>query len=443
MTNTKLNTYLQYLGFALVAYMPFHVFLSRWLSLYTGGLMVWEMGKDFVTIAALSISLYIIIRDKLWKNSYIAVLLALSVTYAFMHLVFLLSPALDRHAIVTATLYNGRLFAYLFIGITIGSTSDTEQLKRLQKLLIIVSTITVVFALFQYLLPKDLLSHFGYSIERGARPNFFIDDKPQFPRVMATLRDPNSYGAYLILPITMLWLIFLKNIKRNKYKVLLGLLILHIVAILLTFSRSSIIGLSISLLISTTATYSRQLKYYSRKYVHLILIALIFLVISGIAMRNSSIVQNVVFHSDQTTIEADPNEKRIAVQQQAVSDIIKNPVGHSPGSAGQVAFGNRKLPGIITENYYLQIAYEIGVLGFVIFLLILIITYLLLVKSKKSTIRTVLIGSFWGYVFIALLTHLWSNEAVSVQWWLTAGMVIGYSLTLFKADTASTTKVST
>jgi hypothetical protein len=430
--------YLPIFGFGLIIYMPFHLLLSRWLSLYTGGLMVWEVGKDILTLIALIISIYVIIKNNLLKNPYLKALFVLSIFYGLIHLVFLLSPIVDRHAVIVATTYNGRLIAYLFIGIAATTMSDKNYFNRLQKLIIIISTITVIIAIFQYLLPKDLMTHFGYSIERGAKPNFFIDDKPQFPRLMSTLRDPNSYGAYLIFPITLLWISIINNYKKNKSKFLVIILLAHFIVLFLTYSRSALIGVIASMGISTAIMHTSSIKKILRKYLKIIPVIMLVLGVGLVMGQKNTIVQNIIFHSDRQTVEADPNEKRIAVQKQAIENILRNPEGHSPGTAGQVAFSNRKLPGIITENYYLQIAYEVGLVGLLVFVCIIVLTYLLILSSRDTKGKALLLSTLWGYLIISFLTHLWSNEAVSVQWWFTSGVMIGQSVYLNRAGKAAT-----
>ena len=47
--------YIPYFGaLGLLIYMPFHIFLSQWLSTYTGGLEAWKIGKD-VSILLLAV----------------------------------------------------------------------------------------------------------------------------------------------------------------------------------------------------------------------------------------------------------------------------------------------------------------------------------------------------------------------------------------------------
>lgn len=123
---------------------------------------------------------------------------------------------------------------------------------------------------------------------------------------------------------------------------------------------------------------------------------------------------------------ADPNELRIQLQARAADDIMADPEGHGPGTAGIVSIGNPH-GAYLTENYFLQIGYEIGVIGLLVFLALLAVVYRMVLGVRRDDVRAVLIGSFWAYILMSLLIHLWSNEAVAAQWWLLAGLAIGVS----------------
>jgi len=413
--------------YILLAYMPFHLFLSRWLSLYTGGLGQWAAGKDILTLMLLVLALFIAFKDKLFKSKPLLIATLLMVAYGITHLLFIIFDREDQHtrSFIIATLYNGRIFAYLFIGIVAALSIERLELRRLTRLLIIVSTITCLFAFVQYLLPKDLMEHFGYSIERGVKPSFFIDDKPGFPRVMSTVRDPNSYGAYLIVPITLLWGVFIKG-SYHKLKIA-GLLLAHMLALFLTFSRGAWLGAILSLLITSFYLYRNKLWRLWHRH-KLIIIALGVVVIAGtLVFRNTYVFQNVILHSDKSTVMADPNELRVQLQTQATDGILDDPEGHGPGTAGLVSIGNPNGT-FLTENYFLQIGYEVGLTGLVLFLMLLVLTYRALVKSSENLLRVVLLSSFWAYFLISFLIHLWSNEAVAAQWWLLTGLIFGDSL---------------
>jgi hypothetical protein len=147
-----------------------------------------------------------------------------------------------------------------------------------------------------------------------------------------------------------------------------------------------------------------------------------------VAFQDSYLVQNVIFHADESTVLADPNELRVSLTRDAVEKIIKTPEGSGPGSAGLVSINNPK-GGVLTENYYLQVAYEVGWLGIVLFLsILLIIIHQLLTLSHNNPVAAVLLSALVGYLIYSLLIHLWSNEALALQWWLLTGIVLGTTL---------------
>lgn len=410
--------------YALLAYMPFHLFLSRWLSLYTGGLGQWDAGKDIFTCIVVSVCGFLFFKEKLYKHKYTRLLFTLLAAYFLLHLSFLVFDW-SGHAhrpFVVATLFNGRIFAWLFIGLIAGLLSSDFQRKTLLKILLITSTITCVFALVQYILPKDLMEHFGYSIERGAKPSFFIDDKIDFPRVMSTVRDPNSYGSYLIMPLSILWFLLLKNrLPRVKAA---ALLLLHALALFLTFSRGAWLGAFIALAIVAGMLYKSQLISFVRRYSPFLMVAVLLMAGMIFIFRDTYVFKNVILHSDESTIEADPNELRVHLQQLAIEGIVEDPQGHGPGTAGLVSISNPKGT-FLTENYYLQIAYEVGIFGLLILLSIFIATLHQLLSIKEISAKAVLVGCFVAYSFIAILIHLWSNESVAAQYMLVTGLLIG------------------
>jgi hypothetical protein len=297
---------------------------------------------------------------------------------------------------------------------------------------VLIASVVALFGVLQYFLPSDLLTNVGYSLERGVKPLFFIDDRPELPRVMSTLKDPNSLGAYLIIPILLVGFSLVKNsvneqlfIRPLRREVMLGMLWVMLLALILTFSRGALLGLFISIITLLCIVTGERAWVWIKKYWYLVLIIISIFVISVVALRNTAIVQDYVFHAAVSTDQEDPNEKRVILVQDAIDDIVDTPEGSGPGSAGLVAITNPK-GGILTENYYLQIAYEVGWLGFALFVAILSITaYQLSKMASKSPVAAVLLSALMAYLFYALLIHLWSNEALALQWWILTGVVLG------------------
>jgi hypothetical protein len=418
--------------------MPLHVGIVQSASLLTGGLEVWKAAKDVLVFVAAPLLLYIAYRRGLFQDKTFRLLAILVAAYALLHGLYLvLDTSDDTVTTIIASVYNTRLYLFLLLGYIVGSAKrGTIYLQYLVTATVLIATAVAIFGVLQYFLPSDLLTHVGYSVERGVKPLFFIDDKPDLPRVMSTLKDPNSFGAYLIVPLLITGYALVKRrvndvlfVRPFRREVLAVMLMVQVAALLLTFSRGallgSVIGLLTILFIATGGHLLRLLKQYW------LVLVVCLVVCAGIFMasKDTYFVQNVIFHADESTIEADPNEKRITLYDQAVEEIIDTPEGHGPGTAGLVSIRNPQ-GGLLTENYYLQIAYEVGWLGVILFVALLCIVawQLCRLAKKGDSLALVLFGSLVGYVFYSLLIHLWSNEAVALQWWLLAGAALALTL---------------
>ena len=413
----------------LFLYMPFHTFISVWLSTYTGGLEFWKIWKDVLTalVTILCIATVFLMgkASKLYKN-----LIILIGLYALLHVILFFTTSQPVLTGALAFIYNLRIFCYLIIGYSLAilaifhlPTSNFQNLlNKYFKILVLLSTVVCFIAVLQYFLPKDILTHFGYAVDRGVKPNFFIDDKPDLFRVFSTLRDPNSLGAFLILPITFLTQKLIKNWKTDRRMFLAGLLILHVWVLLLTFSRSTLLATVLSVGVLMALTNVKTIKKYKNQTFLAVTILCVAMLGFVYVLRDQYLVQNVVFHADESTILQSPNELRASLAQKAINGIVDEPLGHGPGTAGLVS---TRLPnGLLTENYFLQILYEVGIFGFAIFIAILFLVVQKLWSLRQNDTAKVLLASFAGLVFANLLFHTWSNEAVSISWFLLAGLAL-------------------
>lgn len=436
----KFFQYPVWLSCLLLAYMPFHIFLSQSVSLLTGGLEYWKIAKDLIVLVSTPIIILILKSKRLLNQKIIKTVLLIGSAYLLIHLTyFLLNSTLDKQSTLLATVYNLRPIALLLIGIAGGYALESpDKLNKLAKLTLSISSLVALLAIIQYFLPKDILENFGYSIARGVKPIFYIDDKPNLPRVMSTIRDPNSLGAYLIVPITGLT-VFIRKSKKVNY-LWVFLLCLHLIALVLTFSRSAWVGLVLSVGCFLVIEYKNKVGHINTKTI-VFITALVLIVTSTVFIaKNNYVVENVILHSDESTISNDPNELRAVFQKEAVLSILEKPQGYGPGTAGLVAISNPK-GGLLTENYFLQIGYEVGLIGLALFCWIYAISLIGLKeifsrqKNKLTTkFSLILFCSAVGYIPVALLNHLWSNEAVVGQWWVLTGIVIGVNLLLTKSE---------
>jgi hypothetical protein len=431
--NRIFDDYLKWIALGLIVYMPLHVFLVQWLSTYTGGLDTWKAAKDIMIVILVPVLIFLSYRRGLFQDKTFRRLMIVGGLYTLLHGLFVLFDQLDdTYSAIVGSVYNTRLLGYLLLGYLVGSARDgARYLKLLLTATVIIASLVALFGIMQYFLPSDLLTHVGYSLERGVKPLFFIDDKPDLPRVMSTLKDPNSLGAYLILPILLTgFATFKEKVNKDTFirpfrrEVLAVMLVMQFIALALTFSRGALLGLGLSIVTLLCIVTGKKLIIHLKKYMLLIFVLLLLLVSSTFLFWDSYTFQNIVFHADESTVLANPNELRVSLTQDAVEDVLESPLGQGPGSAGLVAITNPQ-GGVLTENYYLQVAYEVGWLGLLLFIAILsTIIYQLSSMARSNTATAVLLASLAGYLFYSLLIHLWSNEAVALQFWLLAGAAL-------------------
>ncbi len=418
MTYKKIDRMLFAVTVALMVYMPFHVFLSQSSSLVTGGLEIWKAAKD-VVLYALALACFVrVVQVGGWSNRFFRLITVAFIAYAALHGLLVVSHSensLDNELL--GCIYNLRFEAAFMIGYY-NAVVKKQAAALFARLAVYVATLVAVLGVFQYFTPRDLLSHFGYSIERGVKPNFFIDDKPDLPRVMSVMRDPNTLGAFLLLPFSLYTKGF-GTYKDRRCTVLAGTAML--LCLWLTFSRSAWLGLIIVVLTMVLILRQNNAWRLFTKYRMYLLVAIVFGATALYAARGTYVVQNTLLHADKSTVQRDSNELRLDFTKNALSQIKKSPFGHGAGTAGLVSIRNSKAV-VLTEDYYLQIAYEVGVGGLLLFMGILYLVAMRLWALRLySDTAMALLASLAALSFINLLLHMWSGEAVVLYWWLLAG----------------------
>lgn len=165
----------------------------------------------------------------------------------------------------------------------------------------------------------------------------------------------------------------------------------------------------------------RQLRVLGVTAAGLLLVAASGLIV----FRNSYVVQNVVFHADQSTTLEDPNELRLRFIKESIDGVLAVPLGSGPGTAGLASIRNNVQGVQLNENYYLQVATEVGIVGLLLFLAIIVLVARSLNGARSNDLFAVaLLASFAGLAFTNTLVHIWSNEAVAYTWWGLAGLML-------------------
>lgn len=402
--------------------LPFHAFLSTWGGTTIGPLLLWKSWKEILLIIlALPLLIYLAqnvsVAQKIWERGINKVVFA----YVIITLIWSLFSTANITAIAAGLAFNLRFFAIFLLAqiLVLSAHRWVEILKNFAGPVLLGVTIVIsVLAVAQVtVLPSDFLSHFGYNEDSTIAPVITVDENPDAPRAFATLRGPNTLGAFLILPIALaVAFLFAKKHRISSYLTLgLGSL-----ALLLTGARSAWIGAAVSILalFILELPKDRLLKAIKWGAVPVILVSslLIWLAVTVPALRLA------IFHSspgDPSLFEGSTQEHWEATLR-GIKEVVASPVGGGVGSAGPASFYSDE-PNL-AENYYVQIAQETSVIGLGIFIVICILVARRLWFERKSVWPKALLASFLGLAVINLFLHGWADDPTSMIWWAMAGL---------------------
>jgi hypothetical protein len=409
---------------------PFHAFLTIWGSTIVGHYTALRLWDDVGLLALFGISVYWLVRDKLLREWFTGSLLVrLILAYAGLTLLLgLVSWAkgdVTPKALAYGVLVNLRLFVW-FLAVLLAAQRSPWLRRMWPKLLLIPAAIVIVFAVLQYtVLPHDFLGHFGYNATTNIAPIETINHNSHYIRVQSTLRGANPLGAYLVLILSSLGALYV----RGKRKAVCGTFgVVALLALYATGSRSAWIGSLVSLAVIVWF----QLKGPRGRIMFGVIGALVLLIGAGgyLLARNNSGVQNAVLHTqDHSTISETSNEAHVSALKDGVEDVMHQPLGAGPGTAGPASVYNASHGSRIAENYYVQVAQEVGWLGLALFLSIAVLVVMELYgQIGSSRLALALFASFFGLAFVNLLSHAWVDDTLAYLWWGLAGIALAQPL---------------
>lgn len=420
-TVNKFSTWLSRVVAVILALLPFHALLTTWAGSNLGHLDIWRSWKELLFLIMVPPAVWLIWQDSKLKNwlvrSWIVRFFGI---YVLLHLV-LGAVAYANNEVNTAALAYSFVINLRFIGFFIlcmvVAAHSNFLIRHWPKILLIPAGAVVVFGLLQkFLLPYDFLRHFGYG--KATIPAFHtIDNDPNLLRIQSTLRGPNPLGAYLVLILSTL-LTFLRNLR--VVPVGLGAFFGAMVVLLYSHSRSAWVGFAFALITFGLLSFSHKIK----TWLTIMGISLLVLVGGIYLFRSSDTVEETFFHdSPSVAAPQTSNEARTESLKRGALDVIHEPLGRGPGTAGPASARNSE-PARISENYFLQIGQEVGIIGVAVFIAINTLLVKQLWKKRDEQLAKILIASFAGLTFINLLSHAWTDDTVSYIWWGLAGVSI-------------------
>lgn len=398
----------------LVALMPFHAFLSVWLGSELGHRALIQSWKEALLILLGGLAVWLVVRDpaRLQRLRQPLVLAAAGLAGLGLLITAVTRPGL---AATVFGLKTDLEFIALFILAIL--VAGPVFVRRLVWTALAAGAGVVAFGLLQiYIWPPSFLIGFGYGADT-IQPYLMLDPVTKSLRFPATLGGPNQLGTYLIL---ILALCLVAGWRRRRHW-LLALVPATSLVLVYTYSRAAWIGaLAATTLVLFGLTPARFRQWFIISTASLMLLVL---AATPWALGQNTNLQHYILHDAGKIKTAVPSSDDLhaASLQEGLQAILEHPFGHGLGTAGPAVFHTGAGP--IIENHYLQIGYEFGLAGLLLWLAVLVLVARQLWQSAINGNRPALalFGALAGISTSALFLPVWADSTLVFTFWTLAG----------------------
>ncbi len=398
--------------------LPFHAaivtFLKSFLGLGNVSYVILTLWKEFILFGILAnIAISRINNKEKLKFEFIDYLIVL---FGVLAILVSLINHIDLKTFIYGIRYDFEIFAVFYVARNL--KFNKEEIISFFKRSFPVVVAVALFAIIQHFLPNDFLKHLGYQTGEwtpGSVSAFQLIGDTQILRSQSFFSGPNQLGLFL----TSAFIFYLSQYglfkKELNSKLLIGLLLLVLIALVFTFSRSAWIILIAGIIL---IAFNHFKKYWLNItiFIAMFVVLLIPLFFSNNIVSENKIINNYVLHQGSTQERIDRFNSNL--------DIFKrNPFGLGAGTSGLAAFTlDSSNKNIIPENWFLQIGVEYGYVGLILYILIIASLIYKTTKSKNQF-------AFSGFLIIAitsiysLFLPIWTDAPSNFWIWLMIGLI--------------------
>ncbi len=383
--------------------MPFHAFMSIYIGYLGANRTIVQSWKEvlILTMGFLWLIYQASKKSLAFKLDSTNILFGSIIIFTLL-ITFFVRPNSD--AVLLGVKTNLVAIALYFIA----QTPLAKQSILKTKLFWIVVAPAVVVSLLaimqSFFIPPDFLSNFGYN-SNTINPRQIIDGSIDFLRSFSTLGGPNQLGSYLVVPLVF---VLVYGIRLKKWWLLAcGLPITA--GIVLSFSRSAWIGAIIGVLVAIFIAIDKKWRLYFAIASGVFICLVSVLVITQI--NSNTAIENVLLHGRYFENRIEGSDKgRLESVVATSAEIINSPFGHGLGSAGPSSF--KADNPVIPENWYLQIAYEIGLAGLLLYILAFASLTRDFVRNKSDLLASSLLAATLAILVMNLFLQTWADSTL-------------------------------
>lgn len=417
----------------LIILMPFQAFFITWKSHLLGlsslGITFISSWKEFLVLV-LSFLLFLkLISEKKFPFR-ITLLDKIILSFIFINLIYFFLFDNSLAAKVAALRYNTEFFILYFL--VKSFNFDKNDLLKLIKYFLASGVLVVLFGLLQiFILSPKFLQFFGYSSglaeysRTGVLPTYELLNPAieGIYRIQSFLPGALQFSSYLLLLIALILGFFLFS-KKNRG--LFGLyMFFSLIALVFTFTRSAWIGFLVALIVVLFVLIKKK-RYLFLSFLSLGGLGYVFFKNFSDNLKFQAIFlhgmirDNKLFGSTLDHLEA---------MKDGLFLILSQSLGWGLGVSGPASKFSDKI--FIPENWYLQVGTELGILGVLLFMMILFILgwhFLNIYKQSKDV--------FYKYISLGLLAclvalsvsslflHTFSDTATVYPFWIFTGLLL-------------------
>lgn len=387
-----------YLVVALFVFLPF----SSWLVGLSGSSSVSLLRDIFVLMLAL---LVIFSFQRPMKMSSVVLL-----TLAF--LLYGIATFFWREASSMQWL-KGFRFTFIpiimYISLSQITFSDLQK-KAIYKVIFVGGILVFVLAVLEFFGVKLPLSS-SFSDPGSIEVTHYVGDSSTI-RLQSVLAGPNALGLYLLAILAFTFGVFENIIKKYRW-----ISLFFIFLIILTYSRSAMIGAFLVLII-LLIQYLRS-KVGRLRTAIIVCSTVVLISLIGIFAYQNPRVQNLLTHGESSSMRFD-QYKRIWSQKDEIGLFGRGSGTAGPSSQLRLDSGENHW----TENIYLDLFEELGLVG--LFIYLGIITLLIIKaaqvsdRNQRTTLLTILISFSISGIFI----NYYTGQVGLYLMWLAAGLLL-------------------
>lgn len=428
-----LQSYIWFGFIAIAVGLPFHAFLITWLGSTLPNSVVTPLRywKEVILLIMGGMTTYLLVRNKIMRQHLVADRFAWALgIFTLIHLIiYLIYQPAPFAGILALKINLGFLALYLILSLTQTHTRITEQ--TLTKVILIPAAIVGAFGTLQtFVLPHDFLTHFGYGTLNGPNPAYYLIENSNTIRVMSTLWGPNQFGSYLVLPLALsIWWLYTGT---KKQRILASIVFsLDLLSLYGSQSRGAWLAAAAGILIIIVAM-SRGTKRLILAGAGMLLITVIIILAANHKLPdklNVLLLHGVPAESKNGFISSNGGHLRALTL--GYDRLEEHPFGAGLEAAGRASENSSEK--LYTENYFLQLAVQIGYEGLVVFIIACaLVAWRLFSGFTNVPISLPLFASFVGLSINNIVAHTWSDGATAWLWWGMAGIVAAQTLSTRK-----------